>query len=139
MGKQDVAATRPARQAPRCASSDRAAEPRSARSNGGPRSAGDFGVPRPLLRSAACRTGLGALIVGDCLDVLGGIPNETFDLVLTSPPYDGQPKYGNAERYERRWYQGFFLEVAAEILRTLKPHGSFVLNYRSNSPPQKSP
>ncbi|MFH1747393.1 MAG: site-specific DNA-methyltransferase [Planctomycetota bacterium] len=63
--------------------------------------------------------------------MLRSIPDETFDLVLTSPPYDGQPKYGNGERYERQWYQGFFLEVTAEILRTLKPHGSFVLNYRS--------
>jgi site-specific DNA-methyltransferase (adenine-specific) len=52
-------------------------------------------------------------------------------LVLTSPPYDGQSKYGNGEAYSRDWYQGFFLEVTREILRTLKPRGSFVLNYRS--------
>lgn len=51
--------------------------------------------------------------------------------MVTSPPYDGQPRYGNGERYERDWYSGFFLEVTAEILRTLTPRGSFVLNYRS--------
>jgi site-specific DNA-methyltransferase (adenine-specific) len=76
-------------------------------------------------------TELGRLIVADCLAVLKKIPDNSFDLVITSPPYDGQPKYGNGEKYERDWYQGFFLDVTREILRTLKPHGSFVLNYRS--------
>jgi site-specific DNA-methyltransferase (adenine-specific) len=76
-------------------------------------------------------TALGRMVVGDCLEVLRDTPDETFDLVVTSPPYDGQSKYGNGERYERDWYAGFFLEVTQEILRTLKPHGSFILNYRS--------
>lgn len=90
------------------------------------------GVPGvPLSSSAAFRTDLGSLLIGDCLDVLRRIPDRTFDLVITSPPYDGQPKYGNGERYGRDWYKGFFREVTGEILRTLKPHGSFVLNYRS--------
>ncbi len=77
------------------------------------------------------KTRLGCFIVGDCLDILKGTPDSTFDLVVTSPPYDGQAKYGNGEAYERDWYAGFFLQVTAEILRTLKPHGSFILNYRS--------
>ncbi len=97
----------------------------------GGRSVKNAGIPRMLVSTAAYRTDLGALIVGDCLDVLRTIPDETLDLVITSPPYDGQSKYGNGERYERDWYSGFFLDVTAEILRTLKPHGSFVLNYRS--------
>jgi site-specific DNA-methyltransferase (adenine-specific) len=90
------------------------------------------GVPR--LRGgprAAFATGLGALLTGDCREVLARVPADTFDLVVTSPPYDGQPKYGNGEKYGRDWYRGFFLQVTKEILRTLKPHGSFVLNYRS--------
>jgi len=76
-------------------------------------------------------TGLGRLLVADCLDVLRSTPDDTFDLVITSPPYDGHPKYGDGERYGRDWYEGFFLTVTSEVLRTLKPHGSFVLNYRS--------
>jgi site-specific DNA-methyltransferase (adenine-specific) len=88
------------------------------------------GIPGVKL-SAGYSTDLGALVGVDCLAVLAQLPDETFDLVITSPPYDGQPKYGNGERYEREWYDGFFLKVTAEILRTLKPHGSFVLNYRS--------
>ncbi|MCY7417645.1 MAG: site-specific DNA-methyltransferase, partial [Chloroflexi bacterium] len=67
----------------------------------------------------------------DCLSVLRDIPDNTFDLVITSPPYDRQPRYGNGEDYARDWYAGFFLDVTREILRTLKPEGSFVLNYRS--------
>ncbi len=85
----------------------------------------------PLLARADFQTNRGALLICDCLDVLSGVPDETFDLVLTSPPYDGQPKYGNGERYDRDWYEGFFLRVTREVYRVLKPHGSFVLNYRS--------
>ena len=81
--------------------------------------------------SAAYSTDLGALVIADCLSILAQLPDETLDLVVTSPPYDGQPKYGNGERYGRGWYEDFFLKVTGEILRTLKPHGSFVLNYRS--------
>lgn len=80
---------------------------------------------------ASFRTELGALVTDDCLKVLASVPDETFDLVVTSPPYDGQSKYGNGERYERDWYKETFLKVTGEIRRTLKPNGSFVLNYRS--------
>lgn len=79
----------------------------------------------------AYSTGLGTLVTGDCLQVLRSVPDDTFDLVVTSPPYDGQSKYANGEKYERDWYERFFLKVTAELLRTLKPSGSFVLNYRS--------
>lgn len=88
-------------------------------------------LPSDLVASAAVRTNLGALVIRDCLEVLRTIPDDTFDLVITSPPYDRQPRYGNGEDYAREWYEGFFLEVTREILRTLRPSGSFVLNYRS--------
>lgn len=79
----------------------------------------------------AFSTSLGNLFVGDCLPILRTLPDNSLDLVITSPPYDGQPKYGNGEKYERDWYRGFFLDVTAEILKKLRPEGSFVLNYRS--------
>lgn len=88
-------------------------------------------LPRSVLETQRFGTSQGVLLVDDCLRVLSKVPDDTFDLVITSPPYDGQPKYGNGERYERDWYQDVFLEVTREILRTLKAHGSFVLNYRS--------
>lgn len=80
---------------------------------------------------ARVTTDLGGLVVGDCLELLRRLPDECLDLAVTSPPYDGQPRYGNGEKYGRDWYEGFFLAVAREIRRCLKPHGSFVLNYRS--------
>ena len=88
-------------------------------------------LPAHLSEAAALQTDLGALVLRDCLSVLRDIPDNTLDLVITSPPYDRQPRYGNGEDYARDWYAGFFLDVTREILRTLKPEGSFVLNYRS--------
>src|SRR5664280_1823159 len=88
-------------------------------------------LPPGLQSAASFSTSQGLLIVDDCLSVLRQIPDETFDLAITSPPYDGQPKYGNGEKYERDWYQDTFMKVSNEILRTLTPTGSFVLNYRS--------
>jgi site-specific DNA-methyltransferase (adenine-specific) len=85
----------------------------------------------PLQPEVFFATNLGQLVVGDCLEVLRGLGDETVDLVVTSPPYDGQPRYGNGEKYDRDWYVGFFMDVVTEIYRTLKPHGSFILNYRS--------
>jgi site-specific DNA-methyltransferase (adenine-specific)/site-specific DNA-methyltransferase (cytosine-N4-specific) len=74
---------------------------------------------------------LGTVFIGDCLDTLRSFEDNSIDLIVTSPPYDGQPKYGDGQRYDRKWYAEFFLKVTAEILRALKPEGSFVLNYRS--------
>lgn len=88
-------------------------------------------VPAIQKSARGFSTQLGQMVIGDCLSVLRDLPDESVDLVITSPPYDGQPKYGDGERYGRDWYSGFFLDVTAEILRTLRPHGSFVLNYRS--------
>ena len=81
--------------------------------------------------SQVYRTSLGSMITDDCLVVLQDIPSDSVDLVITSPPYDGQPKYGDGEKYERDWYENKFLDITKEILRVLKPTGSFVLNYRS--------
>jgi len=85
-------------------------------------------APNELLRF---RTALGEVVVDDCLAVLQRLPENSVDLVITSPPYDGQSKYGDGEKYERAWFRGFFLDVTKEVKRVLRPHGSFVLNYRS--------
>ena len=81
--------------------------------------------------SQVYRTALGSMITDDCLVALQDVPSNSVDLIITSPPYDGQPKYGDGEKYERDWYETKFLEISREILRVLKPTGSFVLNYRS--------
>jgi site-specific DNA-methyltransferase (adenine-specific)/site-specific DNA-methyltransferase (cytosine-N4-specific) len=84
-----------------------------------------------VISDADFATDLGVLRVEDCLDTLRQIPANSIELVLTSCPYDRQPKYGRGERLDRGWYEDFFLKVTQEVLRVLHPQGSFVLNYRS--------
>ena len=88
-------------------------------------------LPHRLALPFPTTTGLGALYVGDGLDALRELPDGSVDLVVTSPPYDRQPRYGNGERYRGDWYRGTFLKITQEIHRILAGHGSFVLNYRS--------
>lgn len=70
---------------------------------------------------------LGSLYVGDSLDLLNQISDDSVDLVMTSPPYalHFQKEYGNATQEQ---YVSWFLPYAHEIKRVLKPSGSFVLN-----------
>jgi site-specific DNA-methyltransferase (adenine-specific) len=66
---------------------------------------------------------------GDCLSVLKDVPDNTVDLVFTSPPYADQRKstYGGIHADE---YVDWFLPRSAEFYRVLKPTGSFVLNIK---------
>lgn len=66
---------------------------------------------------------------GDCIDVLGRIPDESVDLVVTSPPYADCRKYQNAEAsIAPDDYVEWFLPRAEQIRRVLKSTGSFILN-----------
>jgi site-specific DNA-methyltransferase (adenine-specific)/site-specific DNA-methyltransferase (cytosine-N4-specific) len=69
------------------------------------------------------------IIIGDCLAVLKSLPNESVDLIITSPPYADQRKgtYGGipADRYV-----AWFISRATEMRRVLKPAGSFILNIK---------
>src|SRR5690606_35470975 len=98
---------------------------------GPPGIVGTMRLPHSLPLPFATTTAAGGLYVGDGLDALCELPDDSVDLVVTSPPYDRQPKYGNGERYGVDWYRGTFLKITREIHRVLAPHGSFVLNYRS--------
>ena len=59
---------------------------------------------------------------GDCLEFLRSIPDATFQLVVTSPPYN------LGKEYERRVQLDDYVEqqreVIRECVRTLKPSGS---------------
>ncbi|HKC63919.1 MAG TPA: site-specific DNA-methyltransferase, partial [Pyrinomonadaceae bacterium] len=67
----------------------------------------------------------------DALELLRGLPDNSIDLFITSPPYDGQPKYNDQQTYDRTWYREVFLPITEQMLRVLAPTGNFVLNYRS--------
>src|SRR3989338_8530001 len=68
-------------------------------------------------------------LTGDCLDVLKAIPDNTFDLIVTSPPYSDQRRdtYGGIHP---NMYVEWFLPRAKEFLRVLKPTGTFILNIK---------
>ena len=69
---------------------------------------------------------------GDCRELLPAVPTESVDLVFTSPPYaDNRMKtYGGVPPDQ---YVDWFLPVGGELLRTLKPTGSFVLNIKEKT------
>lgn len=69
------------------------------------------------------------LILGDCRDALTDIPDNSIDLVFTSPPYADSrtATYGGIKPND---YVKWFLPTSTELLRVLKPTGSFVLNIK---------
>lgn len=69
---------------------------------------------------------------GDCLEVLPLFPENSFDLILTSPPYANRraQTYGGIHPDA---YVEWFLPRAAELLRVLKPTGTFVLNIKEQA------
>lgn len=90
-----------------------------------------------LASSPAYATEWGAMYVGDAIDLLGSLPNESLDLVVTSPPYalHFKKEYGNVDK---DGYVEWFRPFGRDIHRVLKPGGSFVLNiggsYNAGSP-----
>jgi DNA modification methylase len=72
-------------------------------------------------------TPLGNAYLTDTLDGLKATKDDSVDLIVTSPPYalHFQKAYGNVSKED---YVKWFLRFAVEMLRVLKPEGSFVLN-----------
>lgn len=72
-------------------------------------------------------TKLGKAFCTDSLAFMRDLPSDSVDLVVTSPPYalHFKKEYGNADQKD---YVAWFAPFAEEILRILKPTGSFVLN-----------
>lgn len=66
---------------------------------------------------------------GDCLYALKLIPDNSIDLIITSPPYADQRKstYGGIHPDK---YVEWFLPRSNELLRVLKPDGTFILNIK---------
>jgi site-specific DNA-methyltransferase (adenine-specific)/site-specific DNA-methyltransferase (cytosine-N4-specific) len=69
------------------------------------------------------------LYLGDCRNELRKIDDNCVDLIVTSPPYADQRKktYGGVKVDE---YVSWFLPISAELLRVLKPSGTFILNIK---------
>ena len=69
------------------------------------------------------------IYLGDCKEELKCLPNNSVDLIVTSPPYADQRKntYGGISVDK---YVAWFLPISAELLRVLKPTGTFILNIK---------
>lgn len=69
------------------------------------------------------------LILADCLVALKKMESNTVDLVVTSPPYADQraKTYGGIHPDK---YVEWFTPITSELLRVLKPTGTFVLNIK---------
>lgn len=95
------------------------------------------GILMKLLPKPLYKTHFGKAYLGDALDLLQCLPNESIDLVMTSPPFalQRQKEYGNVDQDE---YVDWLLSFTIEVKRVLKRTGSFVLDlggaYRSRRP-----
>lgn len=69
------------------------------------------------------------ILQGDSAEVLKTLPNNSIDLIVTSPPYADQRKstYGGISPDK---YVEWFLPISEQLLRVLKPSGTFVLNIK---------
>jgi len=69
------------------------------------------------------------IYLGDSKDVLKRISDNSIDLIVTSPPYADQRNgtYGGI-RHDK--YVDWFLPISEQLLRVLKPTGTFVLNIK---------
>lgn len=68
---------------------------------------------------------------GECRAVLSGLPAESIDCMVTSPPYWGHREYSSGGLGEERTHGEYVENLAAifrEIQRVLKPTGSAWLN-----------
>lgn len=67
--------------------------------------------------------------LGDSKDILTELPDNSIDLIFTSPPYADQRKntYGGIHPDN---YVEWFLPISEQLLRVLKPDGTFVLNIK---------
>jgi site-specific DNA-methyltransferase (adenine-specific)/site-specific DNA-methyltransferase (cytosine-N4-specific) len=69
------------------------------------------------------------IYLGDSKDQLKLLPHNSVDLIVTSPPYADQRKntYGGIHHDK---YVDWFLPISQELLRVLKPTGTFILNIK---------
>lgn len=73
------------------------------------------------------KTSFGKIFHADCLDVMAKIPDNSVNLIMTSPPFALTRKkdYGNEQEGEYiEWFKGF----SGEFRRILKDDGSLVID-----------
>lgn len=69
------------------------------------------------------------LCFGDCREILRQIPDNSIDLIFTSPPYSNQRK----KTFGGDNYVEWFIPIAKQLFRVLKPTGTFMLNIKEKT------
>jgi site-specific DNA-methyltransferase (adenine-specific)/site-specific DNA-methyltransferase (cytosine-N4-specific) len=73
------------------------------------------------------------ILTGDSFELIKDIPDNSIDLIITSPPYADIVNYGkNISIQKPQDYCDWLLPLFNEIQRVLKPSGSFILNINDN-------
>ena len=77
------------------------------------------------------KTYIGTIQTADSGTFIRNIPDESVNLIVTSPPYADKRKrfYGSVHPNK---YVEWFLPIAKELLRVLKQDGSFILNIKEH-------
>ena len=75
---------------------------------------------------------LNKIYLGDCASVLADFPDNSIDFIFTSPPYADNRKK-TYEGVPIHKYVEWFLPISEQLLRVLKPDGSFVLNIKERA------
>jgi len=72
---------------------------------------------------------LDKIYLGDCGEILKTFPENSIDLIVTSPPYAYNRKstYGGVPIKK---YVSWFLPISGQLKRVLKPEGSFIFNIK---------
>ncbi len=70
--------------------------------------------------------------LGDCKEVLKNFEENSIDLIVTSPPYADRRlhTYGGIKPEK---YAEWFLPISEQLLRVLKPDGTFILNIKEKA------
>lgn len=94
-------------------------------------------MPTTFKQAPLYTTSLGKAYVADSLEMLAQLPDNSVNLVITSPPFALQRKkeYGNKDEYE---YVDWLAQFADLVYKKLTPDGSFVVDlggaYRKGVP-----
>jgi DNA modification methylase len=72
-------------------------------------------------------TDYGQAFLGDSLEIMKGLPDNSVNLILTSPPFalTRQKEYGNKLEQD---YIDWFMQFSKEFYRLLTPNGSVVID-----------
>lgn len=83
---------------------------------------------------------LNKIYLGDTLETLRSFPDNTFDITVTSPPYNKMGVAGglveevkylkSSDREEENRYQANQCDILEQLLRVTKPHGHLFYNHK---------